>query len=129
VIVSSLLWRAAVFFHSFEAVPQSGSPSRPLPYLKDAEAGQADFVPLLEMLRGQRHQIAQHARLLLCRSWLSAKTSTAGPSLDLLNQMKALTITVELNWSDDIRADAQRCLIRIARALRHAPETRERSDV
>jgi hypothetical protein len=54
---------------------------------------------------------------------------TAGPFFDLLEQMDALTITVELDWPDDIRADAQRRLNRIARALRHAPETRERFDV
>ena len=57
------------------------------------------------------------------------KTSTAGPFLDLLDQMEALTMTVELDWPDDIRADAQRRLNRLARALRHAPETRERLDV
>jgi hypothetical protein len=56
-------------------------------------------------------------------------TSTAGPFLDLLDQMEALTMTVELDWSDDIRADAQRRLNRLARALCHAPEARERFDV
>jgi hypothetical protein len=55
--------------------------------------------------------------------------STSGPFLDLLDQMEALTIAVELDWPDDIRADAQRRLNRLARALRHAPETRERFDV
>ena len=35
-------------------------PSRSRPYLQDAQTGQADFVALLEMLGGQRHQIAQH---------------------------------------------------------------------
>jgi hypothetical protein len=35
-------------------------------------------------------------------------TSTAGPFFDLLDQMEALTITVELDWPDNIRADAQR---------------------
>ena len=58
-----------------------------------------------------------------------AATSTAGPFFDLLDQMEALTMTVELDWPDDIRADAQRRLNRLARALRHAPETRERFDV
>jgi hypothetical protein len=57
------------------------------------------------------------------------KTSTAGPFFDLLDQMEALTMTVELDWPADIRADAQRRLNRIARALRHAPETRERFDI
>ena len=55
--------------------------------------------------------------------------STSGPFFDLLDQMEALTITVELDWPDNIRADAQRRLNRIARALRHAPETRERFEV
>jgi hypothetical protein len=45
-------------------------------------------------------------------------TSTAGPFFDLLEQMEALTITVELDWPNDIRADAGRRLNRIARALR-----------
>ena len=57
------------------------------------------------------------------------KTSTPGPFFDLLDQMEALTITVELDWPDDIRADAQRRLNRFVRAVRHAPETRERFDV
>ena len=56
-------------------------------------------------------------------------TSTAGPFFDLLDQMEALTITVELDWPDNIRADAQRRLNQLVRALRHAPETRERFDV
>jgi hypothetical protein len=54
--------------------------------------------------------------------------STSGPFFDLLDQMEALTMTVELDWPDDIRADAQRRLNRLVRALRHAPETRERLD-
>jgi hypothetical protein len=49
--------------------------------------------------------------------------------LDLLDQMEALTITVELDWPDHIRTDAQRRLNRLVRALRHAPENRERLDV
>jgi hypothetical protein len=53
------------------------------------------------------------------------KTSTAGPFFDLLDQMEALTTTVDLDWLEDIRADAQRRLNRLSRALRHAPETRE----
>ena len=57
------------------------------------------------------------------------RTSTADPFFDLLDQMEALTITVELDWPDDIRADAQRRLNRLVRALRHAPETRGRFDV
>jgi hypothetical protein len=57
------------------------------------------------------------------------KTSTAGPFFDLLDQMETLTITVELDWPENIRSDAQRRLNRIVRALRHAPETRERFDV
>ena len=57
------------------------------------------------------------------------KTSTAGPFFDLLDQMEALTMTVELDWPEDIRSDAQRRLNRIVRALRHASETRERFGV
>jgi len=38
----------------------SSHPGRPLPHLEDAEAGQADFVPFLEVPGCQRHQIAQH---------------------------------------------------------------------
>jgi hypothetical protein len=56
-------------------------------------------------------------------------TSAAGPFLDLLDQMETLTMTADLDWPDNIRADAQRRLNRIARALRHAPETRERFDI
>ena len=56
-------------------------------------------------------------------------TSTARPFFDLLDQMEALAITVELDWPDNIRADAQRRLNRLARAVRHAPETRERLNV
>jgi hypothetical protein len=48
-------------------------------------------------------------------------TSTAGPFF--------LTMTVELDWPENIKADAQRRLNRLVRALRHAPETRERLDV
>jgi hypothetical protein len=55
--------------------------------------------------------------------------STAGPFFDLLEKMEALAITVELDWREEIRADAQRRLNRLVRALRHAPETRERFDV
>ena len=40
--------------------------------------------------------------------------------------METLLATIELDWPDDIRADANRRLARIARALRHAPETSER---
>jgi hypothetical protein len=54
--------------------------------------------------------------------------SAAGAFFDLLDQMEALTMTADLDWRDDIRADAQRRLNRLARALRHAPETRERFD-
>jgi hypothetical protein len=43
--------------------------------------------------------------------------------------MEALTVTTELDWPESIRADAQRRLNGIARALRHAPETRERFEV
>jgi hypothetical protein len=32
--------------------------------------------------------------------------STSGPFFDLLDQMEALTITVELDWPEDIRADS-----------------------
>jgi hypothetical protein len=42
---------------------------------------------------------------------------------------KALTVTGEFDWPYNIKADAQLRLNRLARALRHAPETRERFDV
>jgi hypothetical protein len=57
------------------------------------------------------------------------KTSVARPFFDLLDQMEALAMNSDLDWPEDIRADAQRRLNRLARALRHAPETRERLDV
>jgi hypothetical protein len=53
-------------------------------------------------------------------------TSTARPFFELIEQLEALLPTIELDWPDDIRADAKRRLARIARALRHAPETSER---
>jgi hypothetical protein len=40
--------------------------------------------------------------------------------------MGTLLVTIELDWPDEMRADAKRRLARIARALRHAPETSER---
>jgi hypothetical protein len=43
--------------------------------------------------------------------------------------METLAMTADLDWPEDIRADAQRRLNRLARALRHAPETRERLDL
>ena len=55
-------------------------------------------------------------------------TSTAGPFFDLLDQMETLAMTADLDWPDNIRADAQRRLNRLVRALRHASETRERLD-
>jgi hypothetical protein len=57
------------------------------------------------------------------------RTTSTAPFFDLLDQMEALTVTGEFDWPDTIRADAQRRLNRLARALRHAPETRERFDV
>jgi hypothetical protein len=38
------------------------------------------------------------------------KASTAGPFFDLLIQMEALAMSADLDWPDDIRADAQRRL-------------------
>ena len=46
---------------------------RPLPHLEDAEAGQADFVALLQMAGGQRHQIAQHGLSLLLRDVMAVR--------------------------------------------------------
>jgi hypothetical protein len=40
--------------------------------------------------------------------------------------METLLETIELDWPEDMRTDAKRRLARIARALRYAPETRER---
>jgi hypothetical protein len=42
-------------------------PRRSLAHLEDAETCQADFVTLLEVLRGQRHQVAQHGLSLFLR--------------------------------------------------------------
>jgi hypothetical protein len=56
-------------------------------------------------------------------------TFIAGPFFDLLDQMETLAMTADLDWPDNIRADAQRRLNRLVRALRQAPETRERLDV
>jgi hypothetical protein len=53
-------------------------------------------------------------------------TSNARPFFDLIEQMETLLVTIKLDWPDDPRADAKRRLARIARALRHAPETSER---
>jgi hypothetical protein len=53
-------------------------------------------------------------------------TSNARPFFELIEQMETLLTTIELDWPDDMRADAKRRLARIARALRHAPETNER---
>jgi hypothetical protein len=48
-------------------------PSFPRPHLQDAETSQADFVTLLKMLGGERHQIAQHGvrvlRSLAAHGW------------------------------------------------------------
>ena len=50
--------------------------------------------------------------------------------VDFLNWLSGWTaFSVDLDWPEDIRADAQRRLNRLVRALRHAPETRERFDV
>jgi hypothetical protein len=40
--------------------------------------------------------------------------------------METLLATIELDWSEYLRTDAKRRLAWIARALRYAPETRER---
>ena len=49
--------------------------------------------------------------------------SNARPFFELVEQMESLLVTIKLDWPDDMRADAQRRLARIARALRYAPET------
>ena len=46
-------------------------PGRPLPHLEDAETGQTDFVALLQMAGGQRHQIAEHGLSLLLRDLMA----------------------------------------------------------
>jgi hypothetical protein len=53
-------------------------------------------------------------------------TANARPFFELIEQMETLLTTIELDSPDDMRADAKRRLARIARALRHAPETSER---
>jgi hypothetical protein len=50
-------------------------------------------------------------------------TSNARPFFELIEQMETLLATIELDWPEDLRADAKRRLARIARALRYAPET------
>jgi hypothetical protein len=55
----------------------------------------------------------------------SSKTN-AKPFFELIAQMETLLETIELDWPEDMRTDAKRRLARIARALRYAPETRER---
>jgi hypothetical protein len=52
--------------------------------------------------------------------------SNARPFFELIEQMETLLTTIELDWPDDMRADAKRRLARIGRALRYAPETSER---
>jgi hypothetical protein len=52
--------------------------------------------------------------------------SNARPFFELIAQMETLLETIELDWPEDMRTDAKRRLARIARALRYAPETRER---
>jgi hypothetical protein len=49
--------------------------------------------------------------------------ANARPFFELVEQMESLLISIKLDWPDDMRADAQRRLARIARALRYAPET------
>ena len=69
---SSFAGRNAIFLLALILIASPVAGFRPilrrsLPHLEDAEAGQTDFVALLEVLRGQRHQIAQHGlSLLLC---------------------------------------------------------------
>jgi hypothetical protein len=53
-------------------------------------------------------------------------TSNARPFFELIEQMEPLPAIIKLDWPDDVRVDAKRRLARIARALRHAPETSER---
>jgi hypothetical protein len=49
----------------------SSHPCCTLPHLEDAETGQTNFVTLLQMARGQRHQIAQHGLSLLLRDLMA----------------------------------------------------------
>jgi hypothetical protein len=53
-------------------------------------------------------------------------TVNARPFFELIEQMESLLAKIDLDWPDEMRADAKRRLARIARALRHAPETSER---
>jgi hypothetical protein len=50
----------------------------------------------------------------------------AAPFLDLLDRMETLVKTIDIDWPEQITQDARRRLTRLERALRHAPETRER---
>jgi hypothetical protein len=114
-------------------------PNRPQTVRPSEAGGRDDVVKLLVDRRGMASAPGRSlaGRIGGCYHAAMAKkppprrrtASTAEPFFDLLEQMEALTITVELDWPDNIRADAQRRLNRIARALRHAPETRDRFDV
>ena len=54
------------------------------------------------------------------------KAADAAPFLDLLDRMETLVKTSDIDWPEQITADERRRLTRLERALRHAPETRER---
>jgi hypothetical protein len=54
------------------------------------------------------------------------KAANAAPFIALLEQMERLIGTIDLDWPKPVRMDAMRRLTRLERALRHAPETRER---
>jgi hypothetical protein len=57
---------------------------------------------------------------------IPGSTSNARQFFELIEQMETLLATINLDWPDQMRADAKRRLARIARAVRHAPETSER---
>ena len=57
------------------------------------------------------------------REALRRSNSNARPFFQLTEQMETVVATIRLDWPDDVRADAQRRLARIVRALRYAPES------
>jgi hypothetical protein len=54
-----------------------------------------------------------------------AKASEIEPFFDLLAQMEALLSTADLEWPENMRADARRRLNRLVRALRNGSKNRE----
>jgi hypothetical protein len=54
-----------------------------------------------------------------------SKATEIEPFFDLLDQMEALVSNADLDWPEDMRADARRRLNRLVRALRNGSKNRE----